>query len=94
MSGSGLFLYTRQNRLRTETTSSTPGRVTQEFFDKQAATRRLDQEGLLRKIHDIENAPPAPVDLFIQQPAAEQRRLFQLVVEKAAWKDGALRTAL
>jgi hypothetical protein len=33
-------------------------------------------------------------ELFLQQPASEQRRLLQTVVEKAAWKDGALQTAL
>ena len=30
----------------------------------------------------------------LQQTAAEQRRLLQVVVEKAAWQDGALRTTL
>jgi len=33
-------------------------------------------------------------ELFLQQPAAEQRRLLQTVVEKAAWKGGILQTAL
>jgi hypothetical protein len=33
-------------------------------------------------------------ELFLQQTAAEQRRLLQVVVEKAAWQDGALRTTL
>ena len=33
-------------------------------------------------------------ELFLQQPAVEQRRFLQLVVEKAAWQDGALRTTL
>jgi hypothetical protein len=33
-------------------------------------------------------------DLFLQQSAAEQRRLLQVVVEKAAWQDGQLRTTL
>ena len=73
------------------------GRIIQEFFDKQAATMRREQGGLLRKIQDIEKATPAPVDqaidmlrltsraseLFLQQSAAEQRRLLQTVVEKA-----------
>jgi site-specific DNA recombinase len=84
------------------------GRITQEFFDKQAATMRQEQGGLLRKIQDIENATPVPIDqaidmlrltsrtseLFLQQSAIEQRRLLQTVVEKAAWKDGGLQTAL
>jgi hypothetical protein len=33
-------------------------------------------------------------ELFRQQPAAERRRLLQTIVEKAAWKDGTLQTAL
>jgi hypothetical protein len=33
-------------------------------------------------------------ELFLQQSAAEQRRLLQVVVEKAAWQDGELRTSL
>jgi len=33
-------------------------------------------------------------ELFLQQPAAERRRLLQTMVEKAAWKDGVLQMAL
>lgn len=33
-------------------------------------------------------------ELFLQQPGAEQRRLLQTVLEKVAWKDGGLQTAL
>lgn len=83
------------------------GRITQEFFDKQAAAWRREQDGLLRRIQDIEKAAPAPVDqaidmlrltsraseLFRQQSALEQRRLLQTVVAKAAWKEGALQTS-
>jgi hypothetical protein len=84
------------------------GRITQAFFDQQAAVLRREQDTLLRKIQDIRKATPAPVDqaidmlrltsraseLFLQQPAIEQRRLLQTVVEKASWKDGTLQTAL
>ncbi|HLM98170.1 MAG TPA: zinc ribbon domain-containing protein, partial [Bryobacteraceae bacterium] len=84
------------------------GRITQESFDNQAATLRREQDVLLRKIQDIQTATPAPVDqaidmlcltsraseLFLQQPGSEQRRLVQTVVEKAAWKDGALQATL
>jgi hypothetical protein len=84
------------------------GRISQEFFDKHSGIWRLEQDGLLRKIQDIQTATPAPIDqaidmlrltsraseLFLQQPAVEQRRLLQMVVEKAAWKDRALQTAL
>ena len=59
------------------------GRITQEFFDKQSATWREEQDRLLRKIQDVQNSTPAPVDqavdmlrltsraseLFLQQPA-------------------------
>jgi hypothetical protein len=33
-------------------------------------------------------------ELFLEQPAAEKRRLLQVVIEKAAWKGGQLQTAL
>ncbi len=33
-------------------------------------------------------------ELFLQQPAVEQRRLLQVVVEKAAWQDGTLHEAV
>ena len=69
---------------------------------------RREQDGLLRKIQEIRKAEPAPIDeaidvlrltsraseLFLQQPAGEQRRLLKTVVERAAWKDGMLQTAL
>ena len=63
---------------------------------------------MLSRIQDIEKAARAPIDqaidmlqltsrasqLFLQQPAVEQRRLLKTVLQKAAWKDGALQTAL
>jgi hypothetical protein len=84
------------------------GRISGEFFDTKAASLRRQQDALLLKIHDIQKATPAPVDqaidmlqltsraseLFLQQTAVEQRRLLQMVVAKACWKDGALQTAL
>ena len=33
-------------------------------------------------------------ELFLQQPAAEQRRLLQTVLQKAAWRDGGLQAVL
>jgi hypothetical protein len=33
-------------------------------------------------------------EMFLQQSAAEQRRLLQTVIETATWEDGALRIAL
>ena len=38
------------------------GRITQEFFDQHVAEWRREQDGLLRKIHDILTATPAPID--------------------------------
>ena len=97
-----------QARIETMYLDKLDGRITQEFFDKQSAAWRSEQDGLQSKIQDVQKATPAPVDqavdmlrltsraseLFLQQPAAEQRRLLQVVVEKAAWQDGALQTAL
>jgi site-specific DNA recombinase len=95
-----------QARIETMYVDKLDSRITQEFFDQQAVLFRAEQDALLRKIKDIQM--PAPVekaidimgfisrasDLFVEQPATEQRRLFQVVVEKAAWRDGALRTTL
>ena len=89
-------------------TDKLDGRITGEFFDKQAATWRGEQHSLVHKIQEIQNATAAPVDeaidilrltsraseLFLQQSASEQRRLLQTIVEKAAWKDGTLKTSL
>jgi len=97
-----------QARIETMYLDKLDGRITQEFFDKQSAAWRLEQDGLQRKIRDVQKATLAPIDyaidmlrltsraseLFLQQPAVEQRRLLQVVVEKAAWQDGALRTTL
>jgi hypothetical protein len=97
-----------QARIETIYLDNLDGRITQEFFDKQSAAWRAEQDGLQRKIQDVQKATPAPIDqavetlrltsraseLFLQQPATEQRRLLQVVVEKAAWQDGALRTTL
>jgi len=97
-----------QARIETMYLDKLDGRITQEFFDTQSAAWRREQDGLLLKIQDIQKATPAPIDqavdmlrltsraseLFLQQTAAEQRRLLHLVVEKAAWQDGALRTTL
>lgn len=84
------------------------GRITQEFFDRQAAECRAKQDTIQRKIRDIEKAAPAPIDqavdmlrltsrasrLFLLQPPAEQRRLISVVIETAAWQNGMLQTTL
>jgi hypothetical protein len=95
-------------RIETTYLDKLDGRITAEFFDQRSAEWRREQEGLLRKIHDIQTAAPAPIEqaidtlrltsqacqMFQQQPATEQRRLLQVLIERAAWKDGALHTKL
>jgi hypothetical protein len=95
-------------RIETMYLDKLDGRITQEFFDKQSAMWRREQDALLLKIQDIQQATLAPIEeavdmlrltsrtseLFLQQTALEQRRLLQVVVEKAAWQDGSLRTTL
>jgi site-specific DNA recombinase len=95
-------------RIETMYMDKLDGRITQHFFDRNSATWREEQEALRRKVRDIQTAAPAPIDqaidilqltsraseLFLQQPAAEQRRFLQVMVEKADWKDGTLRTTL
>ncbi len=97
-----------QARIDTMYMDKLDGRITQEFFDKQTAQMRSEQHGVLRKLEDIHKAAPFPVDqaidmmglmsraseLFQGQPAPEQRRLIKVVVERAEWKDGMLRTSL
>jgi site-specific DNA recombinase len=97
-----------ERRIETMYMDKLDGRVNQEFFDRNSANWRWEQDGLLRKIQDIRKAAPAPIDqavdllrltssaseLFLEQPAAAQRRLLQVVVEKAAWQEGELRTTL
>jgi site-specific DNA recombinase len=84
------------------------GRIGQEFFDKHSTAWRRDQDILLRKILDVKKTTLAPVDqaydmlnltsraseLFLRQPASEQRRLLQVIVENATWQNGLLRTTL
>ncbi len=84
------------------------GRITQEFFDKNAATLRYEKEALARKARNIQSAATVPInqaidmmrltsrasELFLEQPAAEQRRFLGTVVEKATWRDRELRTTL
>ena len=99
-----------QIQARTETMylDKLDGCITQEFFDRQAVHMRSEQDALLRKLQDLQTAAPVPIDqaidmmglmsraseLFLEQSAAEKRRLLAVVVDKAAWKDGTLRTTL
>src|SRR5207247_6909290 len=97
-----------QARLETMYLDKLDGRITQEFFDQQSAAWRSEQDGLQRKIQEVQKATPAPIDqavdmlrltsraseLFLKQTAAEQRRLLQVVVAKEDWQDGTLRTSM
>jgi site-specific DNA recombinase len=49
-----------QARIETMYMDKLDGRITQEFFDKQSAAWRSEQDGLQRKIQDIQKATPAP----------------------------------
>jgi hypothetical protein len=97
-----------ETRIEMMYTNKLDGRINQDLFDRNSAIWRREQQALLRKIQSIQTAAPVPIDqavdmvrltsraseLFRGQPAAEQRRLLQAVIEKAAWQDGELRTSL
>jgi hypothetical protein len=94
-----------QLRIETMYVDKLDRRITQQFYDTQSATFHQQLDDVLRQIQDIQNATPSPVDqavdllrltsqateFFLQQCAAEQRRLLQTVVAKplgrtAYWK--------
>jgi site-specific DNA recombinase len=89
-------------------TDKLDGRITPESFDQRAAAARAEQEGIQRKILDLQKSAPAPVEeaidimgsisqaagLFLEQTGAEQRRLLQVIMERAAWKGNMLETTL
>jgi DNA invertase Pin-like site-specific DNA recombinase len=95
-------------RIETMYLDKLDGRISGEFFDQRSAEWRREQDGLLGKIQEIRKAAPAPVEqaidtlrltsqaceMFEQQPAIKQRRLLQVLIERAAWKGGELHTKL
>jgi site-specific DNA recombinase len=95
-------------RIETMYLDKLDGRISGEFFDQRSADWRREQDGLLGKIQEIRKAAPAPIEqaidtlrltsqacqMFQQQPATEQRRLLQMLIQRAAWKDGELHTKL
>jgi site-specific DNA recombinase len=97
-----------KTRIETMYRDKLDGLVTAEFYGKLATQWRREQEGIQRKIQDIRCAAPAPMDqavdmlrltsqacqLFLQQPANEQRRLLRTLIKDVDWKDGALRATL
>jgi hypothetical protein len=84
------------------------GRIDAATYDRKVAEIRVQQEQIQRRIRDQEGARLRPasqgVDLsalvdrmaecFAEQSAGEQRKLLQLLVQKACWKNGALQTSL
>jgi hypothetical protein len=52
-------------RIETMYTDKLAGRITQEFFDKQNTVWRAEREGVLRKVQDVQNAAPAPINQAI-----------------------------
>jgi len=92
-------------RIETMYSDKLDGRITQEQFDRRSLECRREQQGILAKTQDIERAAPVPVgqaidmmalmsrasELFLEQPAAEKRRLLQVVIEKATWKAASCR---
>ena len=97
-----------QARIETMYLDKLDGRISQEFFDQRADEWRREQDGVLRKIQEMQKATPASVDeavdamcltsqacqSFLQQSGAEQRRMLQVLIQKAEWKDGELRLKL
>ena len=97
-----------ESRIETMYMDKLDGRISQEFFDRTSAAKRDEQRALLQKIQEIQTAAPTPInqavdilrltsrasELFLQQAAAEQRRLLGVVLKNAAWRDGELRTSL
>ena len=83
-------------------------RISADFYDQRSAAWRREQETILRKINDIQNSAPAPIEaavdtlrltsraceLFEQQNPSEQRQFLQLLIKEAAWKDRKLETSL
>jgi site-specific DNA recombinase len=52
-------------RIETMYMDKLDGRVTQQFFDRNSAMWRDEQDALLRKVRDIQTAAPAPIDQAI-----------------------------
>lgn len=84
------------------------GRLSQESFNRISAVWRSEQQSIMQKIRKIQLGARAPIDegvdmlrvvsrtseLFLQQPALEQRRFLKVVFEKASWQHGELRTSM
>ena len=81
------------------------GRIDTATYDTKAVAMREQQQQFRQKLRAAEAAVLAPIseavdlmtltsraaDLFVQQPAVEQRKLLRLLVADASWKAGELR---
>ena len=81
------------------------GRIDTRTYDQKAGEIRQQQEGVRLRLVKAESAVLPPIsqtvdlmaltaktaDLFLEQSAAEQRKLLRLVLEAATWKGGELR---
>lgn len=84
------------------------GRIDAATYDRRAKEAKAQEQRIRQRLADAERValPPASeaIDLmavtsgaaerFLQQPAAEQRRLLNLIVKDASWKAGGLRMSL
>lgn len=60
-------------RIETMYLDKLDGRVTQDFFDNRSAAWRSERDGLLRKIQDLQEVAPAPVDQAIDMLRSTSR---------------------
>jgi hypothetical protein len=81
------------------------GRISAAEYDQKEGAAREHQQRLRHKIQSIRATDLEPTghavdlmalasraaDLFLDQPASEQRKLLRLVVQEAFWKDEQLR---
>jgi site-specific DNA recombinase len=94
-----------QNRLEVLYDDRLDARIDAGTYDKKAGEIRQQQDRLRVRLAEAQSAALPPVsqaidlialtakaaDLFLKQPAAEQRKFLQLVLEAANWKGGELR---
>lgn len=96
-----------QNRIDAMYLDKLDGRITSVFFDEKATAWRLEQAKLQARIHDLQQQTQSYDDAitavettsklctaFPTQPPSEQRRLLQLLIENASWKDGKFEATL
>ena len=94
-----------QDRLEVLYDDRLDARIDASTYDKKAGEIRQQQDRLRVRLAEAQSAALPPVsqavdlialtakaaDLFLKQPAAEQRKFLRLVLEAASWKGGELR---